>query len=88
MPAGAVRSLRAVTGPCSLKKRQWDTGYVVGGGFEWLFTERVSLKVEGLYSDFGTNNYQLGLMADGKPLPLKKIDTSDTTLKVGINYHF
>ncbi|MFA7306737.1 MAG: outer membrane beta-barrel protein [Hyphomicrobium sp.] len=75
-------------GPYSLKKSQWNTGYVVGGGFEWLFTQRVSLKVEGLYSDFGTNTYQLGLMGDGKLLPLKKIDTSDTTLKVGINYHF
>ncbi len=58
-------------GPYSLKKSQWNTGYVVGGGFEWLLTERVSLKVEGLYSDFGTNSYQLGLMGDGKPLPLK-----------------
>jgi len=75
-------------GPYNLKKSQWNTGYVVGGGLEWLFTERVSLKVEGLYSDFGANDYQLGAMADGKPLPLKKIETSDTTLKVGINYHF
>ncbi|WP_187290841.1 outer membrane protein [Hyphomicrobium denitrificans] len=75
-------------GPYSLSKSQWNTGYVVGGGLEWMIAERVSLKVEGLYADFGTNDYQLGLMADGKPLPKKSIENSETMLKVGVNYHF
>jgi outer membrane immunogenic protein len=75
-------------GPYALSKSQWNTGYVVGGGVEWMVARQVSFKIEGLYADFGTNDYQLGNMADGKPLPLKKIDNDAALLKVGINYHF
>lgn len=75
-------------GPYSLSKSQWNTGYVVGGGAEWAMGHNLSLKVEGLFADFGENDYQLGKMADGKLLPLKKIENSDAILRVGVNYHF
>jgi outer membrane immunogenic protein len=75
-------------GPYNLSKSQWNTGYVVGGGLEWMVTERVSLKAEGLYADFGTNNYQLGDMGDGNPLPRKSISNSASLLRLGVNYHF
>jgi outer membrane immunogenic protein len=73
-------------GPYSLKKSQWNR--LRRGRRLRVAIHRARGSQSRIYSDFGTNNYQLGLMADGKPLPLKKIDTSDTTLKVGINYHF
>lgn len=75
-------------GAYDLSKSQWNTGYVVGGGAEWMIAENVSLKLEGLYADFGTNTYDLGKMGDGIDLPSKKISSSETSLRIGLNYHF
>lgn len=69
-------------GPYKLSKSQWNTGYVVGGGFEWMVAKQISLKLEGLYADFGTNEYSLG-----DPLSTKKIDSSESILRIGVNYH-
>ncbi len=73
-------------GPYDLSKSQWNTGYVVGGGVEWAVTERISLKAEGLYADFGEQTYNLGPMADGKPLPTKIIDHNETIFRLGANF--
>lgn len=72
-------------GPYNLSKSQWNTGYVVGGGVEWAVSQRISLKAEGLFADFGEQTYNLGPMGDGKPLPTKTIDHSETLFRLGAN---
>ena len=75
-------------GPYNLHDSQWNTGYVVGGGVEWKASERVSLKAEVLYTDFGTETYSLGKMGNGQAMAPIKIDDNQTLLRLGANYHF
>lgn len=75
-------------GSYNLSKSQWNTGYVVGGGVEWMATSNISMKIEGLYTDLGSSTYELGDMGDGKPLPKKTIDHDEATIRLGVNYHF
>jgi outer membrane immunogenic protein len=40
----------------SVINESMETGYTIGGGIEYAFTRHVSLKVEGLYYDLGTQS--------------------------------
>jgi outer membrane immunogenic protein len=56
-------------------------GWTVGGGVEWMFIPRWSVKAEYLYIDSGTTSLTIaGLTASGK--------LKDNIARIGINYHF
>lgn len=60
-------------GPYNLHDSQWNTGYVVGGGVEWKASERVSLKAEVLYTDFGTETYSSARWVTVRRWPQSKL---------------
>jgi outer membrane immunogenic protein len=56
-------------------------GWTAGGGVEWMFMPRWSVKAEYLYIDSGTTSLTVaGLTASGK--------LKDSIARIGINYHF
>jgi outer membrane immunogenic protein len=56
-------------------------GWTAGGGIEWMFLPRWSVKAEYLYMDAGTATLTIaGVDASGK--------LKDQVARVGINYHF
>ena len=63
---------------------QQTTGYVVGGGFEYMFAPSWSAKVEYNHYDFGNSNYNVAAFA---PVPFS-IKSSASALTIGANYHF
>lgn len=65
---------------------QCDWGWVVGGGVEWAFTDRLSLKAEYQYFDLGTDTAHFEYN-DGGPYTLMK-QLRMQTFKVGMNVHF
>lgn len=60
----------------------WETGYVVGGGVEFLWARNWSIKAEYEYMDFGS--FTTG-NADGDRITH---DITNQAVKVGMNYHF
>jgi outer membrane immunogenic protein len=59
-----------------------DTGYTVGGGFEYMFAPAWSAKVEYQYYNFDNTNVSVA----GVPVLNYRDDLH--TVKVGVNYHF
>lgn len=56
-------------------------GWTAGGGVEWMFIPRWSVKAEYLYIDAGTTSLTLaGVTASGK--------LKDQIARIGVNYHF
>lgn len=56
-------------------------GWTAGGGVEWMFMPRWSVKAEYLYIDSGTTSLTVaGLTASGK--------LKDSIARIGVNYHF
>ncbi len=58
----------------------FHTGWAVGAGVEAMVTDKISLKAEYLYSDFGSDSYKL-------PDPAN-IALRVHTVRVGANFHF
>ena len=76
----------ADNGPFGFNLGNTDTGFVGGGGIEYRLGENLSLGVEGLYYDFGsdTQNFAAGA---GEPFVLK--DELDFAVARGrLTYHF
>lgn len=74
-------------------------GYTVGGGFEWMFMQNVSLKAEALYYDLGSQTITTnpsGVVNNRAPSgDIAILNQTQTTIrqngvtaKVGANYHF
>ncbi len=74
------------------KKDDMRTGYTVGGGVEYAFTNNLSAKVEYLYYDLGTNNYNSTLVAGAGFGPTfvgtTRSETRGNIVRGGINYRF
>ena len=58
-----------------------ETGYTIGAGIEYAFTNTISAKAEYLYTALGSKNYFSG--SDVVPTGLHY-----STIRAGINYHF
>lgn len=58
------------------------TGYAVGAGVEWAFSEIMSAKIEYQYLDFGSETYNFPVGID----PVVDLDMH--TVRVGVNAHF
>jgi len=55
-------------------------GWTAGAGVEYAFAPNWSTKVEWLYADYGGRNYALTTPT--------RVDVTDNTLKLGVNYRF
>ena len=72
------------------------TGWVVGGGLEWMFAPNWSVKAEYLHYDLGRANYALSPLAfyGGFPSPVYAAQPFASTrfngniARLGVNYHF
>jgi outer membrane immunogenic protein len=61
---------------------KFQTGWAIGGGIEFMFTNSLSAKAEYLFTSVGSDRY-----FDFTPVALQSgVDTS--TIKGGLNYHF
>ena len=59
------------------------TGYIVGGGLEYGFSQNWSAKAEYAFLDFGTNTYNVGFGGATTPTGIK---TEMQQVKLGLNY--
>ncbi|MEO8882908.1 MAG: outer membrane beta-barrel protein, partial [Devosia sp.] len=53
------------------------TGWVAGVGVEFMLADNLSANVEYRYADYGSQNY-----------PTTPVHLTDSTVRVGLNYHF
>jgi outer membrane immunogenic protein len=73
----ASASALGLTVSTETTKQAWT----IGGGVEWMFMPRWSVKAEYLYIDAGTTSLSVaGLTASGK--------LKDSIARIGVNYHF
>lgn len=63
-------------------------GYVVGGGVELAVTERVSIKGEYNYLDYGTADVTLTDPLSPDISATRAFDVSNHMAKVGVNFRF
>jgi len=81
--AWANNEIKASSGGFSYSQDKVHTGWALGAGVEYAFTQNISAKVEYLYMDFGKENYFSNLAAGGIDF-----DGHIHTVKAGINYRF
>ena len=72
-------------GPFNFSNGNTDTGYVVGGGVEYKIAPQLSLGLEGLYYELGSDSSHL--VAGDEPFVLKE-DQDFATVRARLNYHF
>jgi outer membrane immunogenic protein len=63
-----------------------DTGWVLGGGFEYKASQNWSFKVEYQYIDLGTDHLT-GSAVAFVPLNSNNLNNDISTVRLGINYH-
>ncbi len=71
----------------SLHSSGVQTGYTVGGGVEYKIAPNWSLKGEYLYTDLG-NDKLIGLDTLNSTVTSNSLDTSFSSVKIGLNYRF
>jgi outer membrane immunogenic protein len=89
---GDVREHASVTdtagpGSASLRSSGVQTGYAAGGGVEYKVTPNWSLKGEYLYTGLG-NEKLIGLDTLNNSVTSNSLDTSFSSVKIGLNYRF
>ncbi len=69
-----------------------QVGYVVGGGVEYAFTDRLSGKIEGLYADLGRIRATAQYVGGGATIPNDTYTVREATrvglVRAGLNYRF
>ncbi len=88
---GNVRQSALVTGTADsayLRNNDTQTGYTVGGGIEYKFTPSWSLKGEYQYIDIGNEKLSGIDNGTGTAVTSGGLDTSFSTVKIGLNYRF
>jgi outer membrane immunogenic protein len=65
------------------------TGYVVGGGLEYAFTNNLTAKLEYMYYDLGKTTHLSLPVAANPPFSLNtQVKTTGQLVRVGVNYKF
>ena len=65
------------------------SGFTIGGGFEWMFAQNWSAKIEYQYYDFGDVTLtQLALVQAAPLLAASTFTNAEHTIKLGLNYRF
>jgi outer membrane immunogenic protein len=75
-------------GPYSLTGNQTMVGGVYGAGVEWMFAHNWSTKVEYLYSNLGSANFNLGAAPSGVTTTPRDISFTQQQVRLGVNYKF
>ena len=70
----------------ALSSDQMETGWVAGGGVEYLFTPAWSAKIEYQFIDLGSQT--VSAVASDGIIDRMPFDNSFSTVRAGINYHF
>ena len=81
---GNVDSSAYYTGYDVLKMDGWRTGYVVGAGLEYAFTNNWTARVEGLYYDLGEKKRQWNDVT----VYFGGTEATALVARVGVNYKF
>jgi outer membrane immunogenic protein len=63
-------------------------GWTVGGGVEWMFIPRWSLKAEYLYVDLGDISTTIGAFGPPPSLLTSTVHDRLNIVRAGVNYHF
>jgi outer membrane immunogenic protein len=69
------------TGPIFLSKTSWQSGYSVGGGIEYAFTNNVSAKAEYLFTSLADTSYY-------RTQFVSKMGLDTSLVRAGVNYKF
>lgn len=80
--------LATATYPYVGKKRGTQTGYAVGGGIEYAFTNHLSAKVEGLYVSLGSGSKNTYALATPVAYGTRKGREEFGVVRAGLNYKF
>ena len=75
----------SAAGPFNFSNGNTNTGFVVGGGVDYKIAPQLSLGIEGLYYDFGSESSHLA--ANDEPFLLRE-DEDFATVRARLNYHF
>jgi outer membrane immunogenic protein len=78
---GRVKASTGLGCPTDRCVSDTETGWTVGGGFEWAFAPNWSAKVEYLYVD-------LGKSFNAEPTTTLGLETQFSVVRAGINYRF
>lgn len=78
----AFGSIKSKDYGLGLNQSVGHSGYALGAGIEYAFTNNISAKAEYLYTSLGKKTY-FGGTADATQVGIKA-----STVKVGLNYHF
>lgn len=89
-PTGAMFGFCAPkkAGPYNLIGNQTYVGGVFGAGTEWAFAPHWSTKLEYLYSNLGSMNFNLGSAPSGTATTPRDISLTQQQLRLGVNYRF
>jgi outer membrane immunogenic protein len=76
----------AANGPANFKFGTTDTGFVGGGGIDYKISPKISVGVEGLYYNFGSDKQNFVAGAN-EPFVLKD-DLDFAVVRARLNFHF
>ena len=68
--------------------RDQMNGWTIGGGLERQISERIRIKAEGLYLNFGKETLNLDTSTITVPNPAIELDTTMVIARVGLTYGF
>lgn len=77
------RWLDHVNGTVPFERSETRIGWNIGAGFEYVFSDRVTIRAEYRYSDFGTNH-----IPNDWAGPLTKIELETHDVRLGVAYRF
>jgi outer membrane immunogenic protein len=75
-------------GPYTLTGNNLYVGGVWGAGAEWMFARNWTTKVEYLYSNLGSANFNLGATPNGVATSPRDLSLTQQQVRLGINYRF
>lgn len=93
--SGNVAGFETNGGSTAVSLSDTRVGWTVGGGLEWMFAPRWSLKAEYLYYDLGTVSFDSSLVLSFlAPAPYEVLNIHSDAhyhgniVRAGVNYHF
>lgn len=72
--------------PATETHSSWENGWTAGAGLEYLFSDKISVKLEYRYSDYGARTVSTSAVYSGNYS--EKQEYHDHIVWLGIAYHF
>jgi outer membrane immunogenic protein len=76
----------AATGANTFTNSETRTGWVAGGGVEYMFTRNWTAKIEGLFADFGSTDVTVLNPAGLSGPYTSRFQHTVTTVRAGVNW--